>query len=179
MDSFAIDVERATPDDAGSIARVYIASWHDAYPGAVPTLLLTSMTQTGQTARWRAAISAREAVLVARHKRHGVIGMTSFGGSRDPDLGPDAEVYTLYVDPAFYGEGVGRSLLAGAFADLKRRGFSSCIVWAHAKNPARFFYERLGGRLVAERTVRLLGEPIPEAGFAWTRLAVKTRNVAG
>jgi hypothetical protein len=32
---------------------------------------------------------------------------------------------------------------------------------------------------VAERTVRLMGEPIPEAAFAWTRLAVRTRSVAG
>jgi GNAT superfamily N-acetyltransferase len=179
VESFAIDVGQARGDDADGIARVYIASWNDAYAGTVPTALLTAMTQNGQTARWRAAIAAREAVFVARHERHGVVGMTSFGRSRDPDLGPDGEVYTLYVDPAFYGEGVGRALLAGAFADLSRRGFSSCIIWAHAKNPARFFYERLGGRLVAERTVRLMGEPIPEAAFAWTRLAVRTRSVAG
>ena len=179
MDGFAITIGQARADDADGIARVYIASWHDAYAGTVPTALLTAMTQNGQAARWRAAIAAREAVCVARHEQHGVVGMTSFGRSRDLDLGPDGEVYTLYVDPEFYGQGVGRALLGGAFADLKRRGFSSCIVWAHAKNPARYFYERLGGRLVAERTVRLMGEPIPEAAFAWARLAVGTRSVAG
>jgi GNAT superfamily N-acetyltransferase len=179
VNSILLHVSQARAEDADNIARVYIASWHDAYAGTVPTSLLMAMTQAGQAARWRSAIAARESVFVARHERHGIVGMTSFGRSRDPDLGPDGEVYTLYVDPAFYGEGVGRALLAGAFADLKRRGYSSCIVWAHAKNPARFFYERLGGRLVAERTVRLMGEPIPEAAFAWPRLAVRTRSVAG
>ncbi|HEY4125477.1 MAG TPA: GNAT family N-acetyltransferase, partial [Rhizomicrobium sp.] len=114
-------------------------------------------------------------VFVARHERHGVVGMASFGRSRDPGLGLEGEVYTLYVDPAFYGEGVGRALLAEAFAEMRRRGLNSCIIWAHAKNPARYFYERLGGRLVAERTVRMMGEPVPEAAFAWRRLAITAR----
>ena len=175
MDTFTIEIGQARPADAGEIARVYIESWQDAYPGIVPGALLQAMTLCGQTARWRAAIAAREPVFVARHERHGIVGMTSFGRARDHDLGLDGEVYTLYVDPAFYGEGVGRALLAQAFAELRRRGLNSCIIWAHAKNPARFFYERLGGRLVAERTVRLMGEPVPEAAFAWRRLAVTAR----
>lgn len=174
MDTFTIEVGQARASEAGDIARVYIDSWHDAYPGVVPDALLRAMTLCGQTARWRAAIAAREAVFVARHERHGVVGMTSFGRARDCGPGLEGEVYTLYVDPAFYGEGVGRALLGEAFAQLRRRGLNSCIIWAHAKNPARFFYERLGGRLVAERTVRLMGEPVPEAAFAWRRLAVTT-----
>ncbi len=175
MDTFTIEVGQARTNEAGDIARVYIESWHDAYPGVVPDALLRAMTLPGQTARWRAAIAAREPVFVARHEKHGVVGMTSFGRTRDGDLGLEGEVYTLYVDPAFYGEGVGRALLAQAFAELRRRGLNSCIIWAHAKNPARFFYERMGGRLVAERTVRLMGEPVPEAAFAWRRLAITDR----
>ncbi len=172
VDTFTIEIGQARVGDAEEIARVYIESWHDAYPGIVPDALLQAMTLCGQSARWRAAIAAREAVFVARHERHGIVGMASFGRARDASLGLDGEVYTLYVDPAFYGEGVGRALLSQAFAQLRRRGLNSCIIWAHAKNPARFFYERMGGRLVAERQVRLMGEPVPEAGFAWRKLAV-------
>jgi GNAT superfamily N-acetyltransferase len=175
MEDVALRVRKARRDDAREIARIYIESWHDAYPGIVPASLLQAMTLCGQAARWRAAIAAREAVFAARHQKHGIVGMTSFGPARDRSLGLDGEVYTLYVDPAFYGEGVGRALLSEAFAELRRRGLNSCIIWAHAKNPARFFYERLGGRLVAERTVRLMGEPVPEAAFAWRRLAVTAR----
>lgn len=173
MDTFVLDVGPAKASEAGEIARVYIESWHDAYPGTVPGALLRAMTLSGQTARWHAAIQSRESIFVARIEQHGVVGMASFGRSRDPELGPDAEVYTLYVDPAYYDMGIGRALLTGVFTELKRRDFSACLIWAHAKNPARYFYERLGGRLVAERTVRLMGEPIPEAAFAWHKLILK------
>jgi len=172
MDTLAIAVRPARPDDADAVARVYIDSWHDTYAGVLPTQLLCAMTPGGQSARWRATIRARgrEAVLVAEHERFGVVGIASLGPARDPALTFDGEVYTLYVDPNFYGRGVGRALLSAAFAALAARGFSSCVIWAHAKNPARFFYEAMGGRQIAARTVRMMGGAVPETAFGWPRL---------
>lgn len=175
MDLSAIKVGPASTADAGAIARIYIEAWQDTYPGIVPDRLLRAMTLSGQTARWAAAIARGEAVLVARHASHGIVGMSSLGNARDTGLGPDSEIYTLYVDPAFYGSGAGRALMTAAFAELRHQGFAACIVWAHAKNPARYFYERLGGRLVAERTGWLMGEAVPEAGFGWPSLTLAAR----
>jgi L-amino acid N-acyltransferase YncA len=175
MEDIALQVRKARQDDAAAIARIYINSWHDTYAAILPAQLLCAMTPRGQSARWRSAILARgrEAVLVAESPAHGVIGMASFGPSRDRGLRFDAEVYTLYVDPMYYGFGTGRALLCGSFAVMRDRGYESCIIWAHAKNPARFFYEKLGGRLSAERTVRMMGDAVPETGFGWRRLAIR------
>lgn len=178
MDEVTISVRAAKPGDAAGVARVYIESWHDTYPSILPTQLLCAMTPKGQTARWQAAIRARgrEQVLVAEAERFGILGMTSFGPSRDSGLGFDGEIYTLYVDPSFFGQGVGRALLRQAFGALGARGYSSCVIWAHARNPARFFYEKLGGRLIAERTARMMGDAVPEAAFGWRRLALAERS---
>jgi L-amino acid N-acyltransferase YncA len=180
MDGLTASVRFAKPEDAGAIARVYIAAWHDTYPAILSKQLLCAMTPKGQTARWRAAIKAdgREQVLIAEDSRCGVIGMASLGPSRDRGLGFDGEVYTLYVDPTHFGCGVGRSLLNGSFAALRARGFSSCVIWAHASNPARFFYEAMGGRLIGERTTRMMGDPVPETAFGWRKLALAERSAA-
>ena len=180
MDQLVVSVRAARTDDAAQIAHVYIESWHDAYAGILPNRLLCAMTPKGQTARWRAAIGARgrEVILVAESGKHGVVGMTSFGPSRDGVLGFGGEIYTLYVDPAFYGRGSGRALLRSAFATLRKRGESSCVIWAHAKNPVRFFYEAMGGQIIAERTVQMMGDSIPESAFGWRQLAVAERRNA-
>ena len=180
METSAIAVRTARADDAGEIARIYIEAWHDTYPAILSKQLLCSMTPRGQTARWRAAIraGAREQVLVAEVSRVGVIGMASLGPCRDRGMGFDGEVYTLYVDPPHFGHGVGRALLKGAFAALQARGYHSCVIWAHASNPARYFYEAMGGRLMAERTTRMMGEPVAEAAFCWRKLAVAERSAA-
>lgn len=179
MDQAVISVRPARPEDAAQIARVYIESWHDTYAGILPHRLLCAMTARGQTARWNAAIRARgrEAVLVAVHAG-GVVGMTSFGPPRDGTMGFDGEVYTLYVDPSFYGRGSGRALLRAAFAAMRKRGRSSCIIWAHAKNPVRFFYEAMGGRLIAERTAQMMGDAVLESAFGWHALALSERSKA-
>ena len=177
MDEIVIAVRPARPDDAAGVARVYIDSWHDTYAGMLPAQLLCAMTPSGQATRWQATIRARsrERVLVAECDAFGIVGMTSFGPARDRAAGYDGEIYTLYVDPGFYGRGVGRALMRAAFDDMRRRGYGSCIVWAHAKNPARFFYEAMGGRLIAERTAKLMGDMVPETGFGWRRLALAER----
>ncbi|HEY2068876.1 MAG TPA: GNAT family N-acetyltransferase [Rhizomicrobium sp.] len=169
-----ISIRQARREDASAVARVYIDSWRDTYPGIMPAKLLCAMTQQGQSARWRAAIHARgrESVLVAEFGQHGVIAMSSFGPSRDTAIGFDGEVYTLYVDPMFLGIGAGRALLRAAFLNLRQQGFGSCVIWAHARNNARFFYEKMGGRVIAERAISMMGDPVPEAAFGWRKLAL-------
>jgi hypothetical protein len=61
---------------------------------------------------------------------------------------------------------------------MGRSHYSSCVIWAHARNPARFFYEALGGRLVAQRSRRLRGWSVPESAFGWHRLALADRSTA-
>jgi ribosomal protein S18 acetylase RimI-like enzyme len=180
MDDAAIRIRAARPDDAAAVARIYVESWHDTYAAILPKRSLCAMTPQGQAARWRAAITTnrREQVLVAECDHYGVVGMSSLGPSRDTALGYDCEIYTLYVDPGFLGRGAGRALMRGGFTNLRARGFSSCLIWAHSRNPARFFYEAMGGRLIAERVQQMMGDAVPEAAFGWRKLALVERSTA-
>jgi ribosomal protein S18 acetylase RimI-like enzyme len=183
MNDLALSVRTARPEDAANLARIYIESWQDTYAGVISHTLLGTMSLRAHTARWQATIKSMErnsgAVLVAEEPRFGVIGLCSLGKARDGGVGFEGEVYTLYVDPAFLGRGAGRALLSGAFAAFKDRKLRSCLIWAHARNNACFFYEAMGGRRVATRTTRLLGELTPEIGFGWKRLAAvkQTRTI--
>lgn len=172
--SARLTIRKARPADAEAVARIYVKSWRDTYPLVLPARLLSSMTVEGQSARWRnaIAIAAREAVYVAEVENGKIAGMTSMGRARNSGLGYDAEIYTLYVDPMMTGRGIGRALLAGAFTALAERGHSRCVIWAHAGNPARFFYEAMGGKLIAERTTSMMGVPVPEIAFGWHKLAL-------
>jgi ribosomal protein S18 acetylase RimI-like enzyme len=170
MDDLALSVRVARPEDAADLSRIYIESWQDAYAGMLSHSLLGAMSPKKHVARWRAAIKGPGIVLAAEDRQHGLVGLASLGAARDSALGLDGEVYTLYVDPAFQGRGAGRALLAGAFDSFKQRGLRSCLIWAHAKNNVCFFYEAMGGKRVATRTTRLMGELTPEVGFGWRQL---------
>jgi ribosomal protein S18 acetylase RimI-like enzyme len=177
MNELALSVRTARPNDAAELARIYIDSWQDTYAGVISHTLLAAMSQKSHTARWLSAIKSAErnscAVLVAEDVHHGIVGLCSLGMARDGGIGFEGEVYTLYVDPAFFGRGAGRALLSGAFETFKARRIRSCLIWAHARNNACFFYEAMGGRRIATRTTRLMGELTPEIGFGWKRLVAR------
>jgi ribosomal protein S18 acetylase RimI-like enzyme len=183
MDDLALSVRTARPEDAADLARIYIESWQDTYAGVISHTLLGAMSRKSHTARWHATIRGADrnsgTVLVAEDVHYGAIGLCSLGAARDGGVGFEGEIYTLYVDPGFLGRGTGRALLAGAFESFKDRKLRSCLIWAHARNNACFFYEAMGGRRVASRTTRLMGELTPEIGFGWKRLATKkqTRSI--
>ena len=180
MNDLALSVRPARPEDAADLARIYIESWQDTYAGLIPHAILNGMSLTRLSASWQSSIRATErngsAVLVAEDAGYGPIGLCSLGPARDAGLGYDGEVYTLYMDPAFLGRGTGRALLAGAFDALGARTLRSCLIWAHARNNACYFYEAMGGKRVASRTTRLLGELTPEIGFGWRQLAAQTQR---
>jgi ribosomal protein S18 acetylase RimI-like enzyme len=176
MNDLALSLRQARPSDAADLARIYIESWQDTYAGILPHHVLAGMSLKRHVTRWRGAVRSGQ-VLVAEADKDGVIGLASLGPARDRGLGFDGEIYTLYVDPAFLGLGTGKALLHGAFETLKERHFTSCLVWSHARNNARFFYEAMGGQRVAERTTRMGGAPVPEIAFGWKRLAVQPRRI--
>jgi GNAT superfamily N-acetyltransferase len=178
MDDFAPSIRQARPSDAAALARIYIESWQDTYAGLIPHSLLSAMSLKHHTARWLATMRGPGAVLVAEDGHHGAVGLASLGAARDGGLGFEGEIYTLYVDPAFLGRGTGRALMAGAFERLKDRKYRSCLVWAHARNNACYFYEAMGGRRIAERVTRTMGEPTPEIAFGWKRLVTRKQDRA-
>jgi GNAT superfamily N-acetyltransferase len=176
--ALALDIRKARLEDAAEIARVYIASWQDAYPGIFPLTILQAMSLKGQTARWRSAIAERKQTVLVAESGGAIVGMASLGPTRDTGIGFDGEVYALYVDPALYGLGIGSALLQESFLALAAAGLSSCAIWAHRRGQARFFCQAMGGKLVAERTTVVMGEKLTEAAFGWRTLMLAERSKA-
>lgn len=178
-------IGRATVRSAPGIARVYIDSWRAAYAGILPDRVLLSMSVDRQTAEWTWLIRNRaqtQPVMIAAEVGHGVVGVSSVGPCRSSDR-PAAglfarqgdgdatgEVFTLYVGPDYQELGIGRQLLSAAFTALSDCGYARGLLWVLRDNPARFFYERMGGQKVAERRERLWESDVDKIAYGWPDL---------
>ena len=137
------------------------------------------MSDVRQSAWWsRALADPREArgIFVADDEDMGVVGFGSCGPVREIPEGLDGteqrvgEVYTLYVEGDFQNQGLGRRLLDAMFRQLQADGCDTAILWMLADNPARFFYEGLGGDPVGRRADRMAGTEVEEVAYAWRDL---------
>lgn len=169
-----VTLRAARPGDGPDIARVFVDSWRDTYPGVLPDRVLVRLDAADLGRRWdqllRRLASMRTLKVTLAEIDGAVAGYTYGGPNRDRALPFDAELYELYVHPEATGGGCGADLLARAFEQLAAAGARSAIIWALAKNPARFFYERMGGKIVAQRSERRWGANLEEIAFGWTRL---------
>ena len=174
-------IGRATVNNASDIAKVYVDTWRATYAGILPDRSLLGMSYERQAAEWAWLIRNRsdvQPVIVASEPQYGVVGMTSVGLSRPsgrPTGGPYAEsrigeVFTLYVRPEHQDRGIGRLLLSAAFAALAERDCGRAVIWVLRDNPSRYFYERLGGAMVAERRERIGGREVDEVAYGWPDL---------
>lgn len=170
-----IAVRRARESDSAEMGRIYVESWQDAYPGLLPDDGLLSMSASRHAAHWSHSITSqtpKDACLVATREGFGVIGLASAGPSRTRDLPFGAEVFTLYVDPNHQRLGAGRMLLRNLFNAMRQAGQRSAVIWALGGNPARTFYEQLGGIEVARRTRKTFGELHEEVAFGWPDMVI-------
>ena len=158
-------IRSATPADAEQIGAVMRASWLAAYDGIIPPGIIDRVTAPDRGARVRQSFRTRpwqRTIVAVAHDpapaAPHVVGYAFFGpeqdvlGTRWPHpLSPAgrelrvAELYALYVHPAWWSTGTGRALMDRMLARVTRDGFPSAVVWVLADNArARRFYQRAG-----------------------------------
>jgi ribosomal protein S18 acetylase RimI-like enzyme len=134
-------IEPATAADAPALARVFLRCWRDAYPGVVPDRILEGLDPGDERRRWEELVAAHR-VLVARADGD-VVGMVRFGPDEEnPERG---HVFSLYVDPAASGAGLGRALLGRACEELSAGGFGHATLWVFAGNERGLRFYRSAG----------------------------------
>jgi GNAT superfamily N-acetyltransferase len=94
------------------------------------------------------------------------VGFATGGLSRRPHIA-EGEVETLYLLDDFHGRGVGRRMMRAMASHLASLGAQSAFAWVLAENPSRWFYERLGARLVAREEIGFAGSRLDQIAYAW------------
>jgi ribosomal protein S18 acetylase RimI-like enzyme len=165
-----ITIRTARLDDAGPIARLDVETWQATYAGILGTPYLAGLSPARRETGW-ANVIRREprAVRVAVNGDGDIVGFGSCGASRgEPNF--TSEVFTLYVAPDWQNQGIGRRLLFAMFARLVAEGHESAVIWVLRENPARFFYQRLGGKEVRRKLLPFNGTELAASGYGWRHL---------
>lgn len=174
-----IGIRRARPADAVAIGAVHVAAWRSAYPGILPDEFLSGLSVPRQAAHYESAIRGSSGVHVATASGIDVpagtapriIGFATSGRARMREVSgqrlAEGEIETLYVLDDWRDRGVGRRLMRAAAASLAESGCRSVYLWVLRDNPSRWFYQRLGGRAVAESVSRVGGRGVVQTAFVW------------
>lgn len=179
----AIRIARVS--DAQGLARVEAESWRDAYPTLLPGSYLVDGLDPGKRlGLWRrrlgrgegseTVVAAVEGGAVDGEER--IVGYATFGRSRVGALPFGGQLYELYLLPESQGRGLGRRLWTAVAEKFLRAGTASMCVEVLEGNPSRYFYEALGGRVVARAAHPFAGQVLPAFVYAWDDLKPYVRQ---
>ena len=164
-------VRPARLEDAKAIARIEVETWRSTYAGMLPDRVLLNMSERRQTASWASFLRHRPEDVWVALVGDNVVGFGNCGTQRDSTIRFAGEIYTLYVAPDRQGLGLGRGLLMALFQRLVDTGHATGLVWVVRANPARFFYERLGGLQIMHRPIPVGGQPVEAIAYGWRDLS--------
>jgi len=142
-----MNVRHAKSTDARRIAEVHVASWQAAYRGIFPDSFLDNLSAANREAYWIDAIAKGESSLLVFEQEGIVIGLSSFGHSRDEDVDPNivGEIYAFYFDPQHWAKGYGSALAEESLKELTEAGYSEITLWVLKDNQRAIrFYQKLG-----------------------------------
>lgn len=165
MSTQVISIRRARSDDAAMLSDVFDAAWREAYQGIIPGVALDRMLARRGPRWWRATIG-RGRPLVVLEIGEAIAGYVSYGRCRDRTLRAEGEIDELYLAPEYQGLGFGTRLFKAVRNDMTDREVTRVAVWSLAENGrARAFYERLGGRIVAQSADRVAGASLAKVAY--------------
>ena len=174
-----VTVREAVPADARAIARVHVDSWRTTYRGIVPDSVLSQLSYEERERMWQGILDAAEGqafVYVAVDESGQIVGFASGGPERSGDPDYKGELYAIYIADASHRKGVGRLLAQTVAERLARDGLHSMLVWVLADNPARHFYEALGGQQARRQQITMGGVTLDEIGYGWTDTGILARR---
>jgi ribosomal protein S18 acetylase RimI-like enzyme len=161
-------IRRQTLADVAAVSQVRARTWRAAYDGLVPAAFLDSFEPTPESiARDEERFLGRGSQVVSFVALLDEILVGFVVAGPDRDLGPPAgEVWAIYVDPTYWGRGIGNRLLGQALGVLRDANREPIALWVLEENrPARLFYERAGFVPTGERRHIDLGAPLPEIKY--------------
>lgn len=165
-------IRPAVVADAEGIARAHAASWETSYRTLLPAHVLARMALDQRATSWARVIRDPALLaLVAYDTTHGdIVGLCDAGRNRGPT--PHAgEVYRLYFVHHARRHGLGREMFEHVATWLRARRMGSLVIWVLADNePARRFYEALGGVAGPQIRSSVAGFPVVEQAYGWDAL---------
>jgi ribosomal protein S18 acetylase RimI-like enzyme len=177
-----VTVRAARVADAPAMARVFVDSFHTGHRGQMPDWLLETRTYETSERGWvrtlaelSEAAAPEECVFVAEDDAVHIAGVAMCGPPKAWDADekareaqPTGEVYALYVDPSHWRRGVGRELVRHMARFLAAHGRRRMLIGVLANNdPARRFYEAIGGRVLGQRLFDDDGVLLDEVVYVW------------
>ena len=162
-----MEIRKVKEEDIEAIVDIQINGWRKAYKGIVNDEYLDNMDKQEKIKKNRERFNINPCIVAVDNNE--IMGFCRYGNVMNPDILPegyDAEIYALYVKNDKQHQGIGKAMVKYVMNEFKER--HNMMIWCLKENyPARKFYEKIGGKIVAEKPIEIGDKKYDEVGFGY------------
>lgn len=138
----AIELHSVSEKDISRLAEIFYQCLKNDYREVLPPEVLEPFSETDSLELWQKSYKSQSHLqFIGAWGNGSLLGFAKFGG--DPEGSEDGYLASLYVDPGYSGQGIGRMLLTHVLQELT--AYPKTKLWVFEKNPrAIALYESLG-----------------------------------
>ena len=169
-----ITIRQATTQDAPAIAEVHIKSYRKAYEGIIHQSYLDNGLDINERAQsWKKNLEQDRKGTFVAFDGDILVGFAAIGQSSNDEYKDYAELFAIYIDPDYFGNGVGKKLFQNLLQYTIAQNFHKMLVYVLRDNKiARDFYEHMGAVPIqnSEKELIIDGHRYVEIRYEWKNL---------
>ena len=164
-----IVIRNMNKEDIPAVVDIQINGWRVAYKGIIAEEHLNAMDRDRRIKRIEQFYS-KYGFIVAEHMGT-VVGFANYINSNEftPETtDADCELSAIYVTPDLKQRGIGTKLFEHVKEKLAHKNKRQMVLWCLKDNsPSIKFYEKMGGRIVGERVIKIGKDDYTEVCFSY------------
>lgn len=150
--------------DQEQMAKIKVDGWQSAYDKIVSSRYLKKLDYQTQAERYIRSFEEYKDLVLVADKDSEILGYACFNLNKNDKY--DSELVSLYIKPSEIGKGIGTSLFKETAKELLEHNKKNMIVWCFKENKKAIkFYEKLGGKNIETKRVKIGEDYYEEYGF--------------
>jgi len=162
-------IRNVEENDFMQVAEISVNGWKNAYRGIIDDDYLDSLDANEKYKRFKQNFKEGSFIVAVNNEK--VLGFCRYSDvyrDNPNDTTIDCELCALYINWEDRGSGIGRALVEHVMERLKAIQKRCMVIWCLKENyKARGFYEKLGGKLYAEKEIERGGKMYKEVGYIY------------
>ena len=169
-----IKIRKANTSDIEDIAKVHFAAMQSTYRGLMPDGFLDRLTLENRIAKWNKTFESDYEIFLVAEDEGNIVGFCGGTKNDHPETNEKYkyELKKIYVLKEYQSQGIGKMLINKFVDKVRELGYNSLFLWVLGTNPYRKFYDKLGGKVVAEKEYHPAGHVLKGDGYGWENLDI-------
>lgn len=162
-----IIIRKANLEDLKEVADIAVRGWKVAYKDIIDEEYLNSMSVEETYKKIKDGYKKNNYVVAVLNKE--VVGFCRYTlNYSQSDDNADGEIIALYVKPELKYNGIGTQMFNYVMQDFYKNENKRVVIGCLKENyPSRKFYEKMGGKVYAEKWFERGGKQYPEVFYEY------------